>query len=153
MLSFQPNEGSEPGTRIKPTITGGLLTADQPEFGVSVLRFRDRTKRPIGSRATEIQLHNSVTSRRGDLPTSVAVEDVLGSRGVVPAFQSLHREGRIHAFGFTGLSEHRALRELIQSGVFTSTQVPLSLLTPHAGQDRSAGSIDVDWNKSPVCPV
>ena len=92
-----------------------------------------------------LQLHNSVTSSRGDLPTSVTLQDVFGRAGIVAAFESLMAEGRVDAFGFTGLGDQQSVDELVQSRVFNSVQVPLNLLTPFAGQDRSAGSIDVDY--------
>jgi len=107
--------------------------------------FEASLKRLGASRVTLLQLHNSVTSERGDLPTSLTVRDVLGKEGVVTAFESLKAEGRVDAFGFTGLGEHRAVVDLVRSRVFTSAQVPLSLLTPVAGEDRSAGSIDVNY--------
>lgn len=96
-------------------------------------------------RVTLLQLHNSVTASRGDLPTSITVEDVLGNEGVVGAFEDLRSAGRVDHFGFTGLGSTRSITGLVRSHVFTSAQVPLNLLTPIAGEDRSAGSIDVDY--------
>ena len=72
-------------------------------------------------------------------------EDVLGTRGIAAAFQELCDEGRVEALGFTGLGDRASLGEVVGSGLFTSAQVPLSLLTPIAGADRSAGSVDVDY--------
>ncbi|MBI86249.1 MAG: hypothetical protein CMJ81_23885 [Planctomycetaceae bacterium] len=98
-------------------------------------------------RVTLLQLHNSVTSRRGDLPTSIDVQDVLGKEGVLSALEQLRREGRVEHFGFTGLGDKRSLAELVSSGAFTSAQIPLNLLLPFSGRDRWAGSVDVDYER------
>lgn len=109
--------------------------------------FEESLERLGTHRVTLLQLHNSVTANRGDLPTSLTVDDVLGKDGVVPEFQRLRDEGLVQAFGFTGLGERSSVSRLVRSGAFTSAQIPLSLLTPFAGEDRSAGSIDVDYEE------
>ena len=85
-------------------------------------------------RVSLLQLHNSITAKRGDLPTSVTVDDVLGKNGVVAAFERLRGEGLVDHFGFTGLGDTQSLDAIVESQVFTSAQVPLSLLTPVAEQ-------------------
>lgn len=98
-------------------------------------------------RVTLLQLHNSVTCTRGELPTSLAVDDVLGAGGVVSAFRRLKDSGKVEDFGFTGLGDRQSLDRMIKSGEFTSVQVPFNLLTPFAGNDRSAASTDVDYQR------
>ena len=94
---------------------------------------------------TLLQLHNSVTKQRGDLPTSLSVADVLGHNGVVAEFEPLRSEGRVAHFGFTGLGDTDSLSTLIREGPFVAAQIPLNLLNPIAGCDATAGSVDVDY--------
>lgn len=109
--------------------------------------FDDSLQRLGRERVQLLQLHNSVTAERGDLPTSICVRDVLGSGGVLEAFERLRQDGRVEAFGFTGLGDQQSLRELITSGQFTAAQVPVSLLTPFAAPGQSDGSINVDYRQ------
>lgn len=98
-------------------------------------------------RVTLIQLHNSVTERREQLPTSVTPEDVLGRGGVVEAFEQLRSRALVSHFGFTGLGDAASLDALVRDGPFATVQIPYSLLTPVSGSDRSAGSTDVDYEE------
>jgi L-galactose dehydrogenase/L-glyceraldehyde 3-phosphate reductase len=80
------------------------------------------------NRVTCLQLHNSITTRRGDLPTSITPEDVLGPRGVLRAMEQVRADGRATHFGLTGLGELHALRPVLQSRAFATIQVPYHLL-------------------------
>jgi aryl-alcohol dehydrogenase-like predicted oxidoreductase len=82
------------------------------------------------SRITLIQLHNSITSNRGDQPTSITPRDVLGQGGVLEAFEDLRAEGLVAHVGLTGLGEHSALLEVIRAGPWAAMQVCLSLAEP-----------------------
>jgi L-galactose dehydrogenase/L-glyceraldehyde 3-phosphate reductase len=84
-------------------------------------------------RVTLLQLHNSITRRRGDEPTSVTPEDVLGCGGVAEAFEELQAEGLVHHLGLTGIGQPAALREVVASRRFAAMQVPFHLLNPSAG--------------------
>ncbi|MFP6767640.1 MAG: aldo/keto reductase [Planctomycetaceae bacterium] len=95
-------------------------------------------------RLTLLQLHNSVTGDRGDLPTSLTAEDVLGPQGVCQAMQELQDEGIVDHLGLTGLGPVSALRELIASDRFATLQVPYHLLNPTAGQPAVAGWTETD---------
>ena len=97
------------------------------------------------NRVSLLQLHNSVTSRRGDLPSSICVSDVIGSNGVAAAFEQFRRQGLVQHFGFTGLGDRKSLTAIVDSKIFTAAQIPLNVLTPIAGQDSSAGSINVNY--------
>jgi len=94
-------------------------------------------------RITLLQLHNSVTPARGDLPTSVTPTDVLEAGGIVEAMRELQSEGLVDHLGITGLGDPESLRQLIGSGHFATMQVPYHLLNPTAGQ--AAGS---DWDET-----
>lgn len=89
-------------------------------------------------RVTLLQLHNSITPRRGDEPTSITPADVLGSGGVADAFVELQQAGLVQFVGLTGIGHPAALREVIQSGRFDTMQTPYHLLNPSAGREMPA---------------
>ena len=97
-------------------------------------------------RVTLLQLHNSVTRSRGDLPTSLTTDDVLGQRGVLETFEKLRSQGLVDHFGFTGLGDMYSLDKLITEGSFSTVQVPYNILRIFT-EDRSAGSVDVDYEQ------
>ena len=95
------------------------------------------------SRVTLLQLHNSVTANRGDEPTSITPEDVLGPGGILGAFEELRRQGRVDHLGITGIGLSSALREVIRSGEFQTMQTPYNPLNPSAGQTMGDGFAEV----------
>ncbi|MBI3861479.1 MAG: aldo/keto reductase [Planctomycetia bacterium] len=84
-------------------------------------------------RVTLLQLHNSITARRGDQPTSITPDDVLGPGGVAEAFAELRQEGRVLHLGLTGLGDVPSLFEVVRSRAFETIQVPYHVLNPSAG--------------------
>jgi aryl-alcohol dehydrogenase-like predicted oxidoreductase len=86
-------------------------------------------------RVTLLQLHNSITARRGDQPTSITPDDVLGPRGVAEAFAELRAEGCVLHLGLTGLGDVPSLYEVVRSRAFETIQVPYHVLNPSAGSD------------------
>lgn len=107
----------------------------------SVERSLDRLR--VG-RVALLQLHNSITRRRGDEPTSVTPEDVLGTGGVVDAFEKLRREGKAVHLGLTALGAPAALKEVLCSGRLDAIQVPFGLANPTAAFAPSAGFEESD---------
>jgi len=97
------------------------------------------------SRITLLQLHNSITVRRGDEPTSVTPEDVLGTGGVLEAFRELQDEGVVGYLGLTGIGQPEAMREVVGSGAFDTMQVPFNALNPSAGYPMPAGFAETDY--------
>jgi aryl-alcohol dehydrogenase-like predicted oxidoreductase len=87
---------------------------------------------------TLLQLHNSITARRGDEPTSVTPDDVLGPGGVLDAFEKLRQEGVVRHLGLTAIGQGPAMAEVVRSGRFATIQVPYGLLNPSAGQTMPA---------------
>ena len=79
-------------------------------------------------RVDVLQVHNSITPHRGDLPTSITPGDVLGPGGMLEAFERLRRDGLVGHFGLTGLGDAGALAEVIRSGAFATIQLPFNLL-------------------------
>ena len=96
-------------------------------------------------RITLLQLHNSVTARRGDEPTSLTPADVLGTGGVLEAMECMSSEGLVDHLGLTGIGQSVALREVIRSGRCETMQVPYNLLNPSAGRDMPAGFDETDY--------
>ena len=103
--------------------------------------IRERTRasfegslRRLGVRqVTLLQLHNSITERRGDEPTSITPEDVLEPGGVLEAFNELRSQSRVRFFGLTGIGQPGAMGRVVASGAFATMQVPYNLLNPSAG--------------------
>jgi L-galactose dehydrogenase/L-glyceraldehyde 3-phosphate reductase len=92
-----------------------------------------------------LQLHNSITARRGDEPTSVTPNDVLGTRGIVETMNELRSEGLVVHLGLTGIGQPAALREVVRSGEFATMQVPYHLLNPSAGRTMPEGFQDANY--------
>jgi L-galactose dehydrogenase/L-glyceraldehyde 3-phosphate reductase len=92
-------------------------------------------KRLGRERVTLVQLHNSVTVQRGDSPTSITVGDVLGTGGVLEAFEELRAEGVVAHLGLTGLGDFTSMREVVGAGSWAAMQV-----NEHALIRRAAGS-------------
>lgn len=88
-------------------------------------------------RVTLLQLHNSITKNRDDLPTSITPEDVLGQGGVVETLRALQRDGLIQFLGMTANGDPKSLQQVVGSGAFDVMQLPLHLLNPSALQGMS----------------
>ena len=96
-------------------------------------------------RVTLLQLHNSITARRGDEPTSLTPEDVLGAGGVLEAFRELQGEGLVGCLGLTGIGQPAAMRQVVGSGDFDTMQVPYNALNPSAGYPMPAGFAETNY--------
>jgi len=81
-----------------------------------------------------IYLHSTVTLTRGTFRDSISIEDVLGEKGVVTAFDKLRQRGLARFFGFTGFGDTDCLHQLITSGHFQAVQAYHNLLNPSAGR-------------------
>lgn len=102
----------------------------------------ERLKLP---RVTLLQLHNSITARRGDEPTSITPHDVLGTGGVAEALEELRGEGLTLHLGLTGIGASAALAEVVRSRRFHSIQTPYHLLNPSAGRPARRGFAETDY--------
>jgi len=96
-------------------------------------------------RVTLLQLHNSITARRGDEPTSLTPEDVLGRGGVLDAFRELQADGLVDVLGLTGIGQPASMRAVVGSGAFDTVQVPFNALNPSAGYPMPAGFEQTDY--------
>jgi aryl-alcohol dehydrogenase-like predicted oxidoreductase len=86
-----------------------------------------------------VQIHNAITRRRGDEPTSLTPRDVLGRGGVLETFRELKQAGLARFLGITAIGEPASLREVVDSAEFATIQVPYSLLNPSAGREIDGG--------------
>jgi aryl-alcohol dehydrogenase-like predicted oxidoreductase len=102
----------------------------------------DRLRR---SSVTLLQLHNSITARRGDEPTSVTPADVLGPGGIADALEELREEGLVKHMGLTGIGQPAALEEVIRSGRFATMQTPYHLLNPSSGRTMAADFTETNF--------
>jgi aryl-alcohol dehydrogenase-like predicted oxidoreductase len=94
-------------------------------------------------RVTLLQLHNSITAKRGDEPTSLTPADVLGP--VLDAFEQLKSDGIVGHVGLTGIGQPEAMREVIRSRRFETLQIPYNLLNPSAGQNMPADFSETNY--------
>lgn len=102
--------------------------------GHVVVSMQESLARLKVDRVTLLQLHNSITTNRGDESTSITPEDVLGSAGVLAAFEELRARGVVQYLGLTGIGQPEALSKVIASGAFDTIQTPYNLLNPSSGQ-------------------
>ena len=96
------------------------------------------------SKVALLQLHNSLTPSRGDLPTSLTPGDVLDPGGILEAMCELQSEGLVGHLGLTGLGDPESLRQLFTSGHFATMQVPYHLLNPTAADPAASDWIETD---------
>jgi aryl-alcohol dehydrogenase-like predicted oxidoreductase/ribosomal protein S18 acetylase RimI-like enzyme len=90
--------------------------------------------RRLGTRRVALlQLHNSITRERGDEPTSLSLDDVLGPEGVADTLERLRDDGLVTLIGFTGIGQAEALHAVAASGRFDTVQAPFNLANPSAG--------------------
>ncbi|HVW37257.1 MAG TPA: aldo/keto reductase, partial [Pirellulales bacterium] len=107
-------------------------------FDESLVRLRR-------SSVTLLQLHNSITARRGDEPTSVTPADVLGPGGIADALEELRAEGLVKHLGLTGIGQPAALEAVIRSGRFAAMQTPYHLLNPSSGRTMSGDFSETNY--------
>ncbi|REK18685.1 MAG: aldo/keto reductase [Planctomycetota bacterium] len=99
------------------------------------------------SRVSLLQIHNSITHRAGDEPTSITPTHVLGPGGLLDEMRRMQSEGLVENLGLTGLGEPSALREVIASGALASIQIPYNLLNSSAGHEVPTGWSLADYGK------
>ena len=92
-----------------------------------------------------LQLHNGVTSGRGDEPAAITPDDILSRGGVADTFDRLREEGLIQHTGLTGTGQPSAMKAVIRSGRFDTVQTPYNALNPSAGATSPVQSGDTDY--------
>ena len=127
--------------RVAPDETGRIRDAVLRSVEGSLRRLRV-------SNVTLLQLHNSVTTNRGDQPTSLSLDDVLGAGGVLEAFRELRDQNVIQSCGLTGIGDAPLLKKLIETGEFASIQAPCHLLNPSTIRKIPSKLPDVDYGQT-----
>jgi aryl-alcohol dehydrogenase-like predicted oxidoreductase len=123
-----------------------FVPADLDDVGAAAARSVEESLRRLEVREISLlQLHNSITARRDDEPTSVTPEDVLRPGGIADAFEELKAHGLVRHLGITGTGQPAGLREVIESRRFATMQVPYHLLNPSAGQAMQRGFTEIDY--------
>ncbi|MEK6258681.1 MAG: aldo/keto reductase [Planctomycetota bacterium] len=125
--SLRPPQPIHVATKVRLLLNGE--TDLRPLVAASVRESLRRLRLP---RVTLLQVHNSITPHRGDEPTSITPDDVLGPRGVLAAMEDLRAEGLVDHFGLTGIGDPDSLRLVLHSGRFATIQAPFHLLNPSA---------------------
>jgi aryl-alcohol dehydrogenase-like predicted oxidoreductase len=125
-VRFDPERMNDVAGQVRDSFAGSLARLQLP-------------------RVTLLQLHNAVTARRGQEPTSITPDDVLGPGGVLEAFERLKGEGLVSPLGLTGTGHPAAMQEVVASGRFDVIQVPYHLLNPSAAEPMPAGFAETDY--------
>jgi aryl-alcohol dehydrogenase-like predicted oxidoreductase len=111
--------------RLEPATDLKIATIQAVEAGLKRLQRKS---------VDLIQLHNRLTvGRSPGKRFSVTPADVLGPNGILAGFKEMSAQSKVGYFGFSGLGDPKALRELIDSGEFHSFQAYYNLLNPSAG--------------------
>jgi aryl-alcohol dehydrogenase-like predicted oxidoreductase len=125
-----------------------LMPGELGDVAGTVRRSVEQSLEALGvERVTLLQLHNAVTSKREEEPTSVSPADVLDPEGILAAMQVLKEEGLVDHLGLTGIGQAGALREVIQSGGFATIQAPYNRVNPTACRPPPAGFKEVDYGQ------
>lgn len=125
-----------------------LEAADLDDLRGAVHRSVAASLQRLGlPKATLIQLHNSITARRDDEPTSLTVADVLGPGGVADALEEVRAAGSCDLIGFTGIGQGEALRETAESGRFQTLQIPYHLANSTADRVPPRGFLEADYGQ------
>ncbi len=126
---------------LRPNVVVGskvrLTSDDMDDIEGASVRSVEASLRRLGRDHIDLlQLHNrfgpdTVSERRyltlADLPV------------VAAAFQALHQQGKIRAWGLTGLGETEDIQAAVASRLFQSIQLPYNLLNPSAGMTVPTG--------------
>lgn len=126
--------------KLKPqAYVGTKIRFTQPERGniaAAAAASLEGSLQRLGMDHVDIfHLHNAIT--QDGAGESFSVKMVL--EDVVPAFETLRRQGKTRFLGITAVGETAALHQVIDSGSFQSAQVSYNMLNPSAGQSVPAG--------------
>ena len=122
-----------------------LMTNETNDIAFHTRKSVETSLKVLGVESlTLLQIHNAITERRGDIATSLTVEDVLGPNGMLETLRNLQTEGKIQHLGLTGTGDPTSLKAVIDSGAFESIQVPYSLANPSAAFSVSDDFVEFD---------
>ena len=124
--------------RVMPTDQGDLRSLVVRSVKESLSRLRL-------PRVTLLQIHNSITHRRNDQPTSITPEEVVGPKGLLAGMEDVRSAGLVDHFGLTGIGDADALRTVICSSRFATIQAPFHMLNPSTLIETPANLCDPDY--------
>ncbi len=134
--------------RLKPTLQLGtklrLDVREKADIARAVATGMEDSLRRLGRDHVDLyQLHNAIThdGAGGSLTPRMVLDEV------VPAFESLRRQGKTSFLGITAVGETAALHELIASGAFDTAQVCYNLLNPSVGVTLTPGYPAQDYDR------
>ena len=127
------------GTKVR------LTGEDMAQIGAAIARSAEGSLRRLGREAVDlIQLHNHLGLQRRMDKNQVAMEDLDAA---VRTFESLQQQGKVRAWGITGMGASEALQEAVARGGFQTIQVPYNLLNQSAGTSTPAGFPFQDYGR------
>jgi aryl-alcohol dehydrogenase-like predicted oxidoreductase len=113
-----------------------VLPSDHGRIGEAIAASLEASLRRLGrDRVDLFQLHNRIARDGVDRPLAPTV--VLDE--VVPALETLRRQGKIRFFGITALGDTAALHQVVDARAFDTAQIIHNLLNPSAGTAVPAG--------------
>ena len=126
------------GTKVRiPSAAFGRIAAAVAESLEASLKRMGRDQVDI------FHLHNAITIGGGG--ESLAAKTVLEE--VVPAFETLRRQGKTRFLGITAVGDTPALHQVIDARAFDSAQVSYNMLNPSAGEALLAGYPAQDYGR------
>jgi D-threo-aldose 1-dehydrogenase len=115
-------------TKVRIDLNSSLSFADQVRFSVEASLQRLQVPK-----VSLLQLHNGVTVKRNDEPSSVGMADMLDSGGILDALKSVQVAGQADFLGLTGTGAAEQMRAVVNTREFDAIQVPYNLFNPSAG--------------------
>ena len=129
MLPIEVSREFHVATKVRIDFSSSLSFADQVRFSVDASLQRLQVPK-----VSLLQLHNGVTVRRNDQPSSVGIADVLDSGGILDALKRVQVEGKADFLGLTGTGAAEQMRAVVNTREFDTIQVPFNLINPSAGR-------------------
>jgi aryl-alcohol dehydrogenase-like predicted oxidoreductase len=130
---------------LRPDIVLATKSPADPEqrgkLGATIAQSCEASLRRLQRERVDVfQLHTAVTlaGGNGTLDVRTVIEEV------VPAFESLRKQGKIGFYGFSGTGEAAAIPQLIATGAFDVFQVIYNILNASAG-DGPFGAIGANY--------
>jgi aryl-alcohol dehydrogenase-like predicted oxidoreductase len=126
--------------KLKPdVVVGTKVRIPSAAFGriaAAVAESLEASLKRMGREQVDIfHLHNAITIGGGG--ESLSAKAVLEE--VVPAFETLRRQGKTRFLGITAVGDTPALHQVIDARAFDSAQVSYNMLNPSAGEALPAG--------------
>ena len=140
MLPIEVSREFHVATKVRIDFNSSLSFADQVRFSVEASLQRLHVPK-----VSLLHLHNGVTVRRNDQPSSVGIADVLDSGGILDALKSVQVEGKADFLGLAGTGAAEQMRAVVNTREFDTIQVPYNLFNPSAGCEVANDFVEQDY--------